>query len=93
MDQNGTWRMSPAYDLTYSSTGIDEHITRVAGEVANPGRSHLIELARHFSINKPNEIIDQVQEALSHWPRIASEWRVSKTSTKRIEAKLNELRD
>jgi len=93
MDSTGKWTMSPAYDLTYSSAGIDEHSTRVAGEGANPGRNNLIELAKYFSINKPNEIIDQVQESLTNWPKIAKDCGVSTTSAKRIQAKFIELRD
>lgn len=93
MDSTGKWEMSPAYDLTYSSAGIDEHSTRIAGEGANPGRSNLIELAEYFSINKPNRIIDQVQESLSNWPMVAKDCGVSMASIKRIQAKFIELQD
>ena len=93
MDSSGKWAMSPAYDLTYSSSGTDEHSTRVAGEGANPGRRNLIELANHFSINRPNEIIDHVQESLSKWPEVAKDCGVSAASIKRVQAKLIELRD
>lgn len=93
MNEKGVWTLAPAYDLTYSSTSIDEHSTRVAGEGANPGRKDLIELATEFSINKPNEIINQVQEAIIQWPDIAQECGVSETSTIRIQNRLLELKD
>ena len=93
MDKYGKWTLSPAYDLTYSSGGIDEHCTRVAGEGANPGRKNLIELANEFCIVKPNEIIDEVQDSLSQWPAIAKECEVGMASIKRIQAKLLELKD
>ena len=93
MDDSGKWRLAPAYDLTYSSTGMGEHSTRVSGEGANPGRKHLIELANEFSINKPEEIIDQVQVAIAQWPDIAKECNVSTASMKRIQTKFLELRD
>lgn len=51
MDEFGKWTFAPAYDLTYSSTAINEHSTRVSGEGTNPGRRHIIELANEFSIN------------------------------------------
>ena len=92
MDKTGNWNLAPAYDLTYSSTSTNEHSTGVAGEGANPGRKNLIELAHEFSINKPNEIIDQVQEALSNWPKIAKECGVSKASIQRIQSKFNLLK-
>ncbi len=93
MDHYGHWTLAPAYDLTYSSAGIDEHSTRVAGEGARPGRKHLTELAEEFSINRPNELIEQVQDAISIWPTIAKESEVRKESIKRIQAKFEELRD
>ena len=93
MNESGKWSLSPAYDLTYSSTSIDEHSTRVAGEGANPGRKNLIELANEFSINQPNEMIDQVQESLSQWPSIAKECEVRKESINRIHKKILELKD
>lgn len=93
MDQSGMWTMSPAYDLTYSSTSIDEHSTRVAGEGAMPGRRNLMELANEYSINRANDIIAEVQEAIAQWPTIAKECRVSEESTNRIHMKLLELTD
>lgn len=93
MNESGQWTFAPAYDLTYSSTQIDEHSIRVSGEGANPGRKHIIELANEFSISKPDEIIDEVQESIAQWPTIAKECGVSKVSTKRIQAKFLQLRD
>ena len=93
MNESGKWTFAPAYDLTYSSTAIYEHSTRVSGEGANPGRKHIIELANEFSINKPEEIIDQVQESIAQWPDIAKESGVSKVSINRIQAKFLQLKD
>lgn len=93
MDETGDWTFAPAYDLTYSSNGINEHSTRVAGEGANPGRKNLLELADEFSINKPNEIINQVQESLSHWSKTAKECGVSTISLKRIQETILKLKD
>lgn len=93
MDDSGIWNLAPAYDLTYSSTAIDEHSTRVAGEGAKPGRSNILSLAKDFSISKPNEIIEEIQESLSQWPTIAKECGVSSESIGRIQNKFEELRD
>jgi len=93
MDKNGKWSLSPAYDLTYSSTGIDEHCTRVSGEGANPGRKHIIELANEFSIKQPDEIIDHVLEALSQWTTIAKKCGVREETSVRIQKKFLELKD
>ena len=93
MDESGKWTLAPAYDLTYSSTSIGEHSTRVAGEGASPGRKNILELANEFSINKPHDIINQVQDALAEWPAIAKECGVSKASLKMIQNKLLQLKD
>jgi len=93
MDDSGTWTLAPAYDLTYSSTAIDEHSTLVAGEGANPGRKNILKLAEEFSISKPTEIIEEVQESISQWPAIAKEYGVSSNSVNRIQNKFEELRD
>ncbi len=93
MNESGKWTIAPAYDLTYSSTSIDEHNTRVSGEGAHPGRKQLMELAYEFSIKKPKDIIAEVQESLSQWPTIAKACGVSDTSIRRIHAKILELMD
>ncbi len=93
MDESGKWTFAPAYDLTYSSTAINEHSTRVSGEGTNPGRKHIIELANEFSINKPEDIIDQVQESIARWPGISKACGVSMDSINRIQAKFVQLKD
>jgi len=93
MDENGRWSLAPAYDLTYSSTSFSEHSTRVAGEGANPGREHLLELAKEFSINNPNQIINEVQASLTNWQSIAKECGVRKESIARIQKRMEELKD
>ncbi|PHS50865.1 MAG: phosphatidylinositol kinase [Lutibacter sp.] len=93
MDDSGKWSLAPAYDLTYSSTSIDEHSTTVDGEGANPGRNNIKNLAQEFSIARPNEIIEEVHESLSQWLIIAKECGVSSNSINRIQAKFEQLRD
>lgn len=38
------WRLSPAYDLTYSATYYGEHTTTIAGNGRNPSEKELIEV-------------------------------------------------
>ena len=93
MNSKGEWKFSPAYDLTYSSTSIDEHATRIAGEGANPGRKNLLELAKEFNIQNAEIIINQVQEAIAEWSTIAAKCGVSKSSISIIQKKLKQLKD
>lgn len=50
-------------------------------------------LAEEFSISKPSEIIEEVQESLSNWLVIAKECGVSSDSINRIQKKFEQLRD
>jgi serine/threonine-protein kinase HipA len=93
MNASGLWSLAPAYDLTFSSTGMGEHSTRVHGEGEKPGRKQLLELAEIFSINKANEIINEVQQAIAQWPDIARESDVRPLTINRIQNRLLELKD
>ena len=41
-EKEDCWRLSPAYDLTYSNTYYGEHTTTVDGNGKNPGEKELI---------------------------------------------------
>jgi len=88
MDEVGNWRVSPAYDLTFSSGPGGEHSMLVCGEGKNPGDKELIKLAKQFGIKNYQEIIESTKEAVSQWNSIAKENGVSKESIKMIASKL-----
>jgi len=85
MDENGKWKVAPAYDLTFSSSGHGMHSTMVSGESANPNKQHLMELANYFKIKNAKSIIDQVQEVVNNWKSYAKKYNVSTDSKNRIE--------
>ena len=85
MDENGNWKVSPAYDLTFSSSGHGMHSTMVSGESANPNKQHLMELANYFKIKNTSAIIDQVQAVIYNWKDYAKQCKVSTDSKNRIE--------
>jgi serine/threonine-protein kinase HipA len=64
MDQSGKWRLSPAYDLTYSEGVGGEHATSYLGEGRNITPEILLKLASEFKINrvKAKNIIEQTRE-------------------------------
>ncbi len=90
MDESGGWRVSPAYDLTYSRGPGGEQSTMVMGEGRNPARPNLLKLAEKFGITKltATAILHQVGEAVGNWKSIAKEAGVGKTSIKAIETGL-----
>lgn len=50
-DDNG-WRLSPAYDLTYSNSIGGEHATTVNGNGRNPGMEDLLRVAENIKLDK-----------------------------------------
>jgi serine/threonine-protein kinase HipA len=95
MDKKGSWRISPAYDLTFSGGPGGEHSTTVMGEGRHPRREHLLALAEKAGISKKKAkaIIAEVQDAVQCWPRYAQESGVSKLSKKNITDVLAGLRE
>ena len=81
MDAKGTWKLAPAYDLTFSFSSHGYHSTTVAGEGRSPGKPHLLELANIFGVKGIEEIIGQVKEVLSRWRQYAKECGLGKHST------------
>ena len=79
MDAKGEWKLSPAYDLTFSSGPHGEQSTMVMGEGRNPSVDHLVKLGYEAKISKARitEIIDQTQTALASWKVLAKKHGVS----------------
>ncbi len=84
MDDDGTWHVAPAYDLTFSSGPGGEHSTTIMGEGKNPGHLHLLALGRKMNIKKAGDIIEQVYAAISRWNEFSDIAGVSKESRKLI---------
>lgn len=91
MDSKGVWRVSPAYDLTFSSGPSGEHCTMIMGEGKNPGLSHLLKLAAVTGINKEKamEIIEKVKNAVSQWKYFASQVGISEVSSRMIQRNID----
>jgi serine/threonine-protein kinase HipA len=79
MNEKGHWRLSPAYDLTFSGGPGGEHSTTLLGEGKSPGKEHLLRLAEKFSIpiRHTNQMIDEVTQAIKQWPIFAADAGVS----------------
>ena len=95
MDNQGVWKLSPAYDLTFSSGPRGEQSTMVMGEGRNPNTKHLIKLAAEAKIKKSRafEIIDATKSSLSKWPALAKQYGVSDTNIKLIQNKISQVSD
>jgi serine/threonine-protein kinase HipA len=90
MSKRGEWKLSPAYDLTFSSGPRGEQSTMVMGEGKTPGIEHLEKLGREAMIaeKRVSEIIEQTRAALSNWEMLAKKHGVTKANIKLISQKL-----
>jgi serine/threonine-protein kinase HipA len=90
MDAQGVWKLSPAYDLTFSSGLKGEQSTMVLGEGRNPKEEHLIKLGLEAKISKPciARIIDQTRTALKTWPDLARQYGVGQATTHLIAQRI-----
>lgn len=72
-EEKKCWRLSPAYDLTYSTTYYGEHTTTVAGNGKNPGSKELIFVGTQAGLSKEKcrsiavEIKNCVSDMLSEY--------------------------
>ena len=77
MNQNGQWRLSPAYDMGYaynpSGTWTKTHQMSINGKFEDLTRKDLLECATANNIKNAPEIIDQICEMASGWPELAKE--------------------
>ena len=82
MDKNGKWKVSPAYDLTFSSGPVGQHCTTILGEGKNPTIEHILKIAEMASIKtkRAKEIVDEVRAAVLKWEKFADKAGVAKKS-------------
>ena len=82
MEEDGKWRLSPAYDMgyAYNPTGgwTATHQMSINGKFDDITKQDLLTFARQNNIKDAPLIIDEIIEAASHWPTIAQECGVPK---------------
>ena len=75
MDKSGTWKLSPAFDMTYahnpSGDWTHKHQMTVNGKREGFVYDDLIAVADEMNIKKGSQIIDQIVEVVSRWREFA----------------------
>jgi serine/threonine-protein kinase HipA len=93
MDEDGKWKISPAYDLTFQykagGTWTDVHQSSINGKFDHFTRNDLLGLGKTFGIKKTNHILEEVITAVNQWTKIAIEIDIPK---REIEYISNNLR-
>ena len=79
MNELGEWKLSPAYDLTFSNGPGGEQSTMVLGEGRNITLQHLLKLGREAQLSKNfiESVIDQTRSAIDKWTDLAKYYGVS----------------
>ncbi len=87
------WKLSPAYDITYSynpniGRNTHKHQMSINGKRADINRNDLIKVAESILVKRPNRIIDQIIESVSQWASLARQYDISETKINRIDQNL-----
>lgn len=80
MEHSGTWRLAPAYDMTYSHSLREDgwtsaHQMSINGKFIDAGYDDFMACSRaaNLSPRKAKSIISEVRDAVSEWSRFALE--------------------
>lgn len=75
MDKSGQWRLSPAYDVTYSHNPAghwtNQHQMSINGKRDNFDRNDFRKVGNSIGITNVDAIVDQIIDVVSRWPEFA----------------------
>lgn len=84
------WKLSPAFDLTFSAGMGGEHMTAIGGH-GNPSLEHILKIGKKHRIAHATQIIDKVRFALAQWPTLAKKWDLTTESAVEIRNALTTI--
>lgn len=89
MTPDGKWQLSPAYDVTWAYNPMGEwtsqHQMSINGKWTGITRADLIAVASSMHINRPDDIIEQVQDAVAAWPEAARKAEIPDDTMRAIQ--------
>jgi serine/threonine-protein kinase HipA len=95
MSPDGTWRLSPAYDLTHAyrkdSIWVSRHLMSVNGRFESITRKDLLQVAQRFQVAEAQKRIGKVLGVAHNWPDFAEQAGVSEDSMRRIASDIEEF--
>ena len=93
MGEDGTWKLSPAYDMGYAYNPeggwTATHQMSVNGRFDNITRQDLISFAQQNNIREASLIIDEICDAVSQWPEIANKCEVPSKIIEHVSSNMN----
>ena len=90
MNEDGTWRLAPAYDITYifDSGGFlpnEDHCMYIRAKLRGITRDDVIQLAKDNGIRRPDAIIRDIVKAIKQFRVVATKYGVAEQWIGRIE--------
>ncbi len=92
MSDSGEWTVSPAYDLLFTDTDLGGNWMMVQGKRSRITADDLLRLADLMGISRShfNQMVERINDALSHWPGYAKASGVGPGLSKVVEMNLAE---
>lgn len=81
LDSKNNWKLSPAYDLTFSYGPGGEHSTTYLGNGKNPTLLELNKLAQKHNIKNSKYIIEEIKDTVSRFKDYAKDVELPKNYT------------
>ncbi len=95
LPENGTWMLSPAYDITFADDPTNKwlahHLMGVEGRFSEITRADLIRLGERYEVPDIKGILERVGEAVAHWPIHADAAGLTPGRRDAIAARLSEV--
>lgn len=79
MDPEGTWSLTPAYDVTFARGmgWTSEHQMRIQDKRSGIRRDDLLAVAAEFGVKKADTILAEIRDVLGEWERHARRYAVN----------------
>lgn len=92
MDKKGGWRLSPAFDVTYSydpeSVWVKQHNLSVNGKTIDITRDDLLKVGKEMNIKNAKSIVNDLQSTIKKWPQYAKDANINDKLIKSINKTL-----
>ena len=92
MDKTGKWRLSPAYDVSWSynpeGKWTSQHQMSINNKWSNFTMDDLLTVASSMNIKSPREIIEKTIDVVAHWPVYAASLGIPKDTIEVINSTL-----
>ena len=92
MDKKGVWRLSPAYDISWSynpeGQWTSQHQMSINNKWTNITMDDLLTVASAMNIKRPREIIEKIIDVVAHWTHYATPLGIPQETIDAIDSSL-----